>query len=176
MKRDEFDAIVADLKSKVSESSVGSAFPLNRAVEIIVDQDSERAALSLSRAGGLQISSSDRKLWALFDVTTVSAALAIKRLSGRDAELAGITTALVELWGQAEAGRCLWFDTYTVFTGQEAEARRLSLVETARVMAPEAISLAFRLSEPVTHYVDFVSKVLEGDRVDWNSSPPIRTR
>lgn len=160
MKRDEFDALVADLKNKVNESSADSAFPLDRAVTLIAVQDSAREALSTAQVEGVAITHNDRNLLALFDVTAVSAAVAIKRLSGRDGELAGITTALVDLWGQAEASRCLWFDSHTLFTGEEAAVRHLALSETARIMAPEALSIAFRLSEPVTQYVDFVSKVI----------------
>ena len=160
MKRDEFDALIAVLKTNVSEGSIESTFPLDKAVTLIAAQDAERAALSVAHGGDVAITKHDQNLLALFDITAVSSAVAIKRLSGRDGELAGITTALVDLWGQAEASRCLWFDSHANSTGEGAQARRLALGETVKIMAPEAISIAFRLVEPVTRYVEFVSKVM----------------
>jgi alkylation response protein AidB-like acyl-CoA dehydrogenase len=97
----------------------------------------------------------------LFEVTSVSAALAIKRLGGRADDMSGIRDALVDLWGRAEAARSLLFDVDAVWTGVERDARQGDLCETARLLAPDAIAIAMRLSEPVSQYVEFASKVVK---------------
>jgi len=99
------------------------------------------------------------ELLELFEVTSVSAAVAIKRLGGVADDLSGIRDALVDLWGRAEAARSLLFDLYSLWTGVERDARKGDLWETARLLAPEAIAIAMRLSEPVSQYVEFASKV-----------------
>jgi hypothetical protein len=157
MKREVFDRLLDELKGAVLATAEGHRFPLNAAVAAVMLQGNSRAAATASKP---EISQSALGLLALFDVTTVSAALAIKDVSRTHDDTTGLTTGLVDLWGQAEAARCLWFDQYAVFSGGESHLREVALQETARLLAPEAIALAIRLQEPVAQYVDFVSKVV----------------
>ena len=99
----------------------------------------------------------------LFEVTSVSAAVAIKRLGSSAADTSGIRDALVDLWARAEAARSLVFDVLGVWTGEERECRVVDIWETARLLAPDAIATAMRLSEPVSQYVEFASKVIDAE-------------
>jgi hypothetical protein len=53
------------------------------------------------------------------------------------------------------------FDVDAVWTGAEHDLRQSDLWETARLLAPDAIAIAMRLSEPVSQYVEFASKVIK---------------
>jgi hypothetical protein len=157
MKRELFDRLLDEVKNVVLATAEGHRFPLNAAVAAVMLQSHARTAAAASQP---EISQNSLGLLALFDATTVSAALAIKRVSQTHDDATGLTTGLVDLWGQAEAARCLWFDRCSVFSGEESLLRERALEETARLLAPEAIALAIRLQEPVAQYVDFVSKVV----------------
>jgi hypothetical protein len=95
----------------------------------------------------------------LLDATSVSAGLAIKKITKLGDDSSGIRDSLVDLWGRTEAARCLIFDVESVFGGSEAESRIADLWETARLLAPDAIAIAMRLSEPVEQYVAFAAEV-----------------
>ena len=153
MDREKLDSLLSELKKSVESSSAGHLFPLNAAVVGVATQRDARRSLDA------RISERELDLLALFDVTSVSASLAVKSVSRTHSDTTGITTALVDLWGQAEAARCLWLDQHSLFSGEAAKARGEALQETARLLAPEAISLAIRLGEPVVQYVEFVSKL-----------------
>jgi len=95
----------------------------------------------------------------LLNSTAVGAAIAVKRVSAQGGDTSGITTALVDLWGQAEAARALWFDQFVRFPADGADGREFALRETSRQLGPQAVAIATQLKEPVLQYIDFVSKV-----------------
>jgi hypothetical protein len=109
---------------------------------------------------GLQSTAGLPELLTLIDVTAISAGRAIKRLAASGDDTTGVRDALVDLWGRAEAARCLLIDSQGLFSGQEAAERVMDLWESAQLLAPDAIAIAMRLSEPVGQYVDFASKVM----------------
>lgn len=158
MKREVLDSLRDELRSAV-ESATAGVFPLEGAL-----------AAAISRKGAVQaaisgiVASDDRKsqaleLLTLLDSTSVGASLAVKRVSQRGDDVAGITTALVDLWGQAEAARSLWFDLYVLYSSDIETGREPALLETARLLGPRAVSIAMQLHEPVAQYIEFVSKV-----------------
>lgn len=157
MERTEFDRMLHELRDALRSAPDGHRFPLNAAVTGVVAQGATRKAVVAAKP---EVSDSALGLLAIFDATAVSAAVALKRISETHDDRSGLTTALVDLWGQAEAARCLWFDHFRVFTGEDSRVRDEALKETARLLAPEAIALAMRLQEPVAQYVEFVSKVV----------------
>jgi hypothetical protein len=157
MDRVVFDRLLDEVKNSVCSAHDLHRFPLNAAVACVVLQRDARKAAVLCKP---EISEGSLALLDLFDATSVSAGLAIKSVSQTHDDTTGLTTALVDLWGQAEAARCLWFDHFCLFTGEELRLRGGALQETARLLAPEAISLAIRLQEPVGQYVEFVPKVV----------------
>jgi len=159
MERSAFDTLVMELRSAV-EVPGGGAFPLDAAVRVAQAQERTRRDLISGASGARGVTEDDLHVLAMFDITSASAAIAIRKLAADDAESAGITTALVDLWGRSEAGRCLWFDAHSLFSGDEAAERSRAAKESARLLAPEAIAIAFRLSTPVVQYVEFVSKVI----------------
>jgi len=154
MNREKLDSLLSELKNSVERSSEGHLFPLNAAVVSVSAQRDVRRSMDD------KIPDKELDLLALLDATSVSASLAVKNVSRAHSDTTGMTTALVDLWGQAEAARCLWLDQHTLFSGEAARERGEALRETARLLAPEAISLAIRLGEPVVQYVEFVSKVV----------------
>jgi hypothetical protein len=155
MDREQFDRLQSELKVRVGGLAHDRAFPLNAAVEAIVAQHQARFEMTRSR-----IQEQDLRLLELFDITSVSATFAIRAFSKKGDDTSGISGALVDLWTQSEAARCLWFDCFAssgqAKVGVEVEALR----ETAKLLAPEAIAVAIRMQEPVSQYVEFVSKVL----------------
>ena len=151
--RDSRDAGVAALRQELDAHVAASRFPLDGAVQRI------RAGCAISE---IALPAHDiASLLDLFEVTSVSAALAIKRLGTSANDTSGIRDALVDLWGRAEAARSLLFDVLTVWQGSERAERVADLRETARLLAPDAIAIAMRLSEPVSQYVEFASKVIQ---------------
>jgi hypothetical protein len=157
MDRTEFDRMAHELRDALRSAPDGHRFPLNAAVTGVLTQVAARKAAAAAKP---EVSDDALGLLAIFDATAVSAAVALKQISETHDDRTGLTTALVDLWGQAEAARCLWFDKYRVFTGEDSQLREEALKETARLLAPEAIALAMRLQEPVAQYVEFVSKVV----------------
>jgi hypothetical protein len=155
MDREQFDRLQSELKSSVSGVAHGHAFPLNAAVEAIVAQHGARFEMTRSR-----IHERDSRLLELFDITSVSASLAIRALAKRSDDTSAISTALVDLWTQSEAARCLWFERFAGNGQAEVGAKEEALHETAKLLAPEAIAVAIRMREPVAQYVEFVSKVV----------------
>jgi hypothetical protein len=152
MDRKETDSFVSTLRGELSTHASG--FPLDQAVVKVVAQRADREkAFSASKPKSLSA------LLMLLDATSVSAGLAIKKIAKLGDDSSGIRDSLVDLWGRAEAARCLLFDVHDVFAGSEAESRIADLWETARLLAPDAIAIAMRLSEPVEQYVAFAAEV-----------------
>ena len=151
--RHESDTLKDVLHSKLESVATGSRFPLDSGVMHL-----QTITNRLSHVGDEALIA----LLGLFDVTSVSAAVAIKRLGGlAPGDTSGIRDALVDLWGRAEAARSLLFDVLAVHTGSARHERVADLWETARLLAPDAIATAMRLSEPVSQYVEFASKVID---------------
>ncbi len=157
MNREEFDQLQSELKSALGGAAKEHTFPLNAAVEAIVAQHERRLAVSRARA---EVLDEDLRLLELFDMTSVSAALAIRALSKKSDDTSGISTALVDVWTQSEAARCLWFDRFASGGQAEMGVKVEALRETAKLLAPEAIAVAIRMREPIAQYVEFVSKVV----------------
>lgn len=158
MIRDVLDLLRDELRVAVEAATIG-VFPLEGALEAAIGRKSVTQA-----AIGSIAASSDRKAQALdllmlLDSTSVGASLAVKRVAQRGDDVSGITTALVDLWGQAEAARSLWFDLYVRFAADAEAGREPALLETARLLGPRAVSIAMQLHEPVAQYIEFVSKV-----------------
>jgi hypothetical protein len=122
---------------------------------VAIEQKGEREALI-----GSHVSADLAQILVLLDITSTGASLAIKQLGKVGDDTTGIRDALVDLWGRCEAARCLWFDTQQLFTGEEAKSRIEDLWETAKLVPPDAIAIAMRLSETVAQYVEFASKVI----------------
>lgn len=162
--RQERDAVMSTLRRELEAAQPTSRFPLDSAV---VGMRKHQRSERMSRALGNLADALD-----LFEVTSVSAALAIKDLGSVANDTSGIRDALVDLWGRAEAARSLLFDVEAVWTGSARGERELDLWETARLLAPDAIAIAMRLSEPVSQYVEFASKVIgsAGPAGDPNSA------
>jgi hypothetical protein len=155
MERVQFDQVVAELRDHAEKVGEQSRFPLDAVLSRALGQDAARKGLvNAQTAPGLS------ELLMLIDVTAVSAARAIKRLAASGDDTTGVRDALVDLWGRAEAARCLLVDSQSLFSGAEATERIIDLWETGRLLAPDAIAIAMRLSEPVGQYVDFASKVM----------------
>jgi hypothetical protein len=146
------EQVLATLRRELDSKAAASRFPLDGAVQTI--QRGQSQGVSAQPQEFLA------PLLDLFEVTSVSAALAIKRLGSTTSDASGIRDALVDLWGRAEAARSLLFDVLTVWAGDERDERITDLWETARLLAPDAIAMAMRLSEPVSQYVEFASKVI----------------
>jgi hypothetical protein len=155
MNRAQFDQIEAELRAQVEQAGGQSRFPLDTVLAGALQQTAVRRSLVFSQA-----TPALADLLALLDVTAISAARAIKSLAASGDDATGVRDALVDLWGRAEAARCLLIDSQGVFSGDEAAGRIMDLWETARLLAPDAIAIAMRLSEPVSQYVEFASKVM----------------
>lgn len=140
-------------------ASAAAIFPLEQALSHARATRGELVAL-VSAAGvapeKIQVAAD---LLTVLDSTAVSAALAVKRVSERKVDVAGISTALVDLWGMAEAGTALWYDAFVRFPGDKGAGREPALRETVRLLGSEAVSIATQLHEPVVQYVEFVSKI-----------------
>lgn len=161
--RNESDKLQGVLRGGLESVTGSSRFPLDSGVKTL-----QQLASSFS----YPLDEPLMDLLGLFDVTSVSAAVAIKRLGGLAAgDTSGIRDALVDLWGRAEAARSLLFDVLTVHSGSSRAERMADLWETARLLAPDAIATAMRLSEPVSQYIEFASKVIdrEGNSGNGNS-------
>lgn len=146
------DAADSSVRQMLESEALVLAFPLDKAVEYF----QSRALSAAERDCPIELV----QLLDLFEVTSVSAAVAIKRHGSSGADVSGIRDALVELWTRAEAARSLVFDVLAIWKGRERGIRKEDLVETARLLAPDAIAIAMRLREPVSQYVEFTSKVV----------------
>ncbi len=153
MERTTIDDLCSELQRAVASGGSRATFPLDTAVQMALQQKNREQLKEIGADPALG------DLLTLLDVTSVSAAAAIKGLASSGDDATGIRDALVDLWGRAEAARCLWLDSQTAFTGEEGAERVLDVWETARLLAPDAIAVAMRLSEPVAQYVEFASKV-----------------
>jgi len=155
MERTQFDQVVDELRGYTEQVAGGSRFPLDTVLGHAQQQLASRKGLvSLQASAGLP------ELLMLIDVTAISAARAIKRVAASGDDTTGVRDALVDLWGRAEASRCLLIDCQGLFSGEERAQRLTDLWESARLLAPDAIAIAMRLSEPVSQYVEFASKVM----------------
>jgi len=157
MNREALDRLQGELKASVDGASSAHVFPLNAAVHAALAQHQARVDAARARP---DMAEQDLRLLELFDITSVSAALAIRSLSKRGDDASGVATALVDLWTQAEAARCLWFDRFSSTSADDSRAKGEALRETAKLVAPEAIAVAIRMRESVAQYVEFVSKVV----------------
>ena len=146
------------LHAAVAATSV-AIFPLEHALSQAKATHGERTALVAAAGVVPGKVEAAAELLALLHSTSVGAALAVKRVSERKVEVAGISTALVDLWGMAEAGSALWYDTFVRFAGDTEAGREPALRETVRLLGPEAVSIATQLHQPVAQYIEFVSKV-----------------
>jgi hypothetical protein len=155
MERAQCDLVVEELRGHAEKAGELSRFPLDAVLGHALKQGASRKGLVKSQSEpGLS------DLLTLIDVTAVGAARAIKRIAASGDDITGVRDALVDLWGRAEAARCLLVDSQGVFSSAEAADRVMDLWETGRLLAPDAIAIAMRLSEPVGQYVDFASKVM----------------
>lgn len=157
MDREEFDRLQDELKTTLGGVTSDHAFPLNAAVEAMLAQHEKRLKATRERA---DVHEQDLRLLGFFDITSVSATVAIRALSKRNDDTSGISTALVDLWTQSQAARCLWFERFASGGGAEADGKVEALEETAKLLASEAIAVAIRMRQPVTQYVEFASKVV----------------
>lgn len=157
------DELVATLRRQLEVSASASRFPLDHAVRHI-QQHRSAADDSIAQQHLLDVLN-------LFEVTSVSASLAIKGLGSSANDTSGIRDALVDLWARAEAARSLLFDVLTVWAGHDRDERALDLWETARLLAPDAIAIAMRLSEPVSQYVEFTSKAISQGSTSYYGHP-----
>jgi hypothetical protein len=155
MDRVAVDGFLHSLRASLAANS--SRFPLDASVQSVSGQHGDRQRMT---GQGSPLSEGLVRLLMLLDATSVSASLAIKNLGRSGDDSSGIRDALVDLWGRSEAARCLLIDSQGVFSGAEATNRVHDLWETARLLAPDAIAIAMRLSEPVEHYVEFATKVV----------------
>jgi hypothetical protein len=158
MEREQLDSLRDELRKAVEVSTAG-LFPLEGS---LAKAHASKAQI-VEKVASLPLSGSARAvavdLLLLLDSTSIGAALAVKRVSNRGGDVSGITTALVDLWGQAEAARSLWFDHFVRFPQDMEAGREPALLETARLLGPRAVSIAMQLHEPVPQYIEFVSKV-----------------
>lgn len=159
MARDERDAVMCSLREELESVEPPARFPLDVAVRCMQQRQGVVRPQQLG------------DVLDLFEVTSVSAAIAIKRLGGTTDDQSGIRDALVDLWARAEAARSLIFDVDAVWTGAEREARQGDILETARLLAPDAIAIAMRLSEPVSQYVEFASEVIKQEEQEIGKLP-----
>lgn len=157
MDRDEFDRLRDELKTTVGNVAEVCAFPLNAAVEAVVAQHERRLAATLARA---DVQERDLRLLEFFDITSIGATLAIRGLSKKNDDSSDISTALVDVWTQSEAARCLWFDRFARKGEAEVGDNAQALEETAKLLASEAIGVAIRMRESVVQFVEFVAKVV----------------
>jgi len=157
MNREALDKLQGELKASVDVATSAHVFPLNAAVHATLAQHQARVDAARARP---DVADQDLRLLELFDITSVSAALAIRALSKRGDDASGIATALVDLWTQSEAARCLWFDRFSSTSADDSRAKGEAIRETAKLLAPEAIAVAIRMRESATQYVEFVSKVV----------------
>ena len=162
MDRHEFDRLQDELKATIGGVTSDHAFPLNAAVEAMLAQHDKRLKATRERA---DVHERDLRLLGFFDVTSVSATAAIRVLSKKNDDTSGISTALVDLWTQSQAARCLWFERFAGGGGAEVDGKVEALEETAKLLASEAIAVAIRMRQPVTQYVEFVSKVVLSSRL-----------
>lgn len=149
------DQLIAKVISDLRAVAVSSRFPLNEAVSIL----SAKSAAEIAK-GGTPEELLLMGLLDLFEVTSISAAQAIKSLHNITNDDSGVRDLLVDLWSRAEAGRSLVFDVQGVFSGEDKAQRLADISETARVLAPETIAVAMHLSVPVDKYVEFAEGVL----------------
>lgn len=154
----DFNAMRERLHAAVAASST-SIFPLEQALSYAKQAQQERVALITTAGVAPEKVEAAANLLALLHSTTVGATLAVKRVSERKVDVAGISTALVDLWGMAEAGMALWYDTFVQFSADTEAGREVALRETVRLLAPEAVSIAIQLHEPIPQYVEFASKI-----------------
>lgn len=157
MNREALDKLQGELKASVDVATSAHVFPLNAAVHATLAQHQARVDAARARP---DVADQDLRLLELFDITSVSAALAIRALSKRGDDASGIATALVDLWTQSEAARCLWFDRFSATSADDSRAKGEAIRETAKLLAPEAIAVAIRMRESAAQYVEFVSKVV----------------
>lgn len=158
MSHEMFDALRDKLKSSVAAGSK-AVFPLEDALREASACRAEMVALVAALGVASHNAEVATNLLTIMNSASVGAAIAVKRVSERGGDSAGITSALVDLWGQAEAARALWFDTFVQFPGDVEAGREPALRETARLLGPQAVAIATQLHEPISQYIDFVSKV-----------------
>ena len=170
MNRDNFDLLLKELHAAVVASTV-LLFPLDEALKQARAQDATRVALKEKLCAAIPGCRADMEMLVLFDSTSVGAAIAVKRISAQGKDQIGITTALADLWGQAEAARSLWYEHFVQFPSDLGASRGEALLETARLLGPSAVAIAIQISEPVVQYVEFVSKVAGSRAVDLGLTP-----
>ncbi len=154
-----FDELLGRLKELVVSSSE-EIFPLEAALR---QANSLRSDVSsLVAALGVPASKAElaTNLLVALNSTSAGAAIAVKRVAARGDDAAGISSALVDLWGQSEAARALWFDAFVRFQADADAGREPALRETIRQLGPQAVAIATQLRSPVSQYVDFVSQVV----------------
>ena len=163
MNHNGYNALLERMKAKLDGDIAVGMFPLDGAVRFIEQERGARVDLCASVQQEVQREDSPMlALLELIDATSLSAACAIKKLGalGED-DSSGVKTALIDLWGRAEASRCLWFDIQQGASGGSDSLVRLEdLWESARLLAPEALEIAMRLGSSAGQYVEFATKTL----------------
>lgn len=146
-----YEKVVSEVLNSV-QAHAQNVFPLDVALEIAKRHVAQRDLLLGEEK---HIGAETLSLLTLVEVTAVSAQVAIKRATQGEKDEGVLKEELVDMWGQAQAARCLWLDSIA-----SGEIVGLSHVhETATLLVSDAVGLSRRFREMPTQYIEFASKI-----------------
>ncbi len=153
MNRNTFEELLDALQADLTFADE-SLFPLEAVVEVAKTHAAPRQ--EAFRDCALATSESLVLLLAL-DITVAAAGLAIKRLAHDErGAVGGVREDVVDIWGRAQAARCLWYDV--IVGGEKGEGLHQSK-ETLVRLASDAVGVSKRLGCLVAQYVEFTSQI-----------------
>jgi hypothetical protein len=157
----EFDSLISQLKERATLEE-GDLLALDKVSMAVLTLSGERRAILSKLVPGIDRERGAEAALVLADVVSVAVAHAIRAIEKRFVERREHSTALVDLWGRAEACRALWLETYVLWPSEKASERRRALAETVLQLSSESMGMALRFSSSSQQYVDFVAKVSVG--------------
>jgi hypothetical protein len=157
-----FEGLLGQLEQHVvSRQVVEFSLDAVLASGVALQTDREAAVLSIA---GRSFSEADFGALLCFDVVAVASALALRSSaaqSGQGSHGGDRQTALVDLWGGAQAARTLWGDHFLFAVSPTVEGRIEAVRETARVLGGQAVSFSLQIEYSAPQFADFVAKGLQ---------------
>jgi hypothetical protein len=153
-----FENLLEQLEQRVASSQVVE-FNLDATLACGAALRSDRD-VAIATMSGSQIAEADVSLLLCFDVVAVASALALRGLATRGPASGDRQSALVDLWGAAQAARTLWGDHFLFAVSPAVEGRIEAIRETARVLGGHATGFSIQTGCPAPQFADFVAKGL----------------
>jgi hypothetical protein len=158
MSTDTFENLLSHLERHVVSHKV-AAFDLDAVLASAQALRSERQAM-LSSLLASEIAEVHLSALICFDVVAVASAIALHGNVNASATTGDPQTALVDMWGGAQAARTLWGDHFLFSVSPAVEGRLEAIEETARVLGGQAVNFSLQTGRSAPQFADFVAKAL----------------